>query len=175
VKPGFYILLLVLSLGYGCTTTEVLPPIGVLEKVRNAFYEKKDKEFLLYLSKNFQGHMEAHLNEVRTSFSVLPPGALKGLAKKMGVPVSRISRITLEEYIQYRMKNEDTGLGNDYLVFPIEALKPGAVTDSKQTDEIATLTFENGAKLIFVKEQNLWKIEEYIDTEMARNLEVIRK
>ncbi|MES0490423.1 MAG: hypothetical protein ABUK01_10550 [Leptospirales bacterium] len=166
---------LVLFIVHGCAAPESLTPMEVLAKVQKAFYEKNGDTFLLYLSNNFINRMQVHVDEIRKSFSVLPKDALKGLALKMGIPVSRISQMNLEEYIQYRMEHGKFVLGSDYLLFPMEALEPVNVTNRLEADEKTTLIFKNGAKLIFIKEENLWKIEKYIDAKYDDLFEVIQK
>ena len=175
MKNKLCILLLVFSMGQSCSKTKSPPPIEVLEKTVQAFHQKNSKEFISHLSQNYAHRMSESLHEILNAFARLPKSALKGVALEMGVPLYQVTRINLEEYIQYRMENENFTLGKDFVVFPAEVLQPVSVKDTEESDEKTTLIFESGEKLIFIKENGFWKIDEYIGVDFKSGSETIEK
>jgi len=158
VKRVVFLCLLVSVIGY-CGKEKPLSPTGVLDRTKKAYENKNGKLFLQGLSQKILTRMEDNLSAIRMTFSRLSETSRKGIAEKMNVSPSSLSKITLEEYTEYQIKTEQMGMGSDSTLFPVKYLDLNAISNLSIQEDIAIITFPESRVLKMKKEKTGWKID----------------
>ena len=158
LKKTLIISLLIPVIGY-CGKGKSLTPTEVLDRTKTAYENKDAKVFLQGLSNKIVDRMEDNLSAIRMTFSRLSDASRKGIAEKMNVSPSSLSKLTLEEYTEYQIKTEQMGMGRDSILFPVKYLDLKAISDVSENDGVAIITFPENRVLKMIKEETGWKID----------------
>ena len=160
-------LFLALILQMSCGKKGAQTPEAALDIAQQAYLKKDVKAFLNILSKETIIYLEEKIEPYRTAFQTAPDNpqaqqAFEAMAQSMGMPVSKLKDLTIEDFVSYMLKNEE-GAGTETTIFPQELLPPAKVLRRVEKGNKATLYFEEGQKLIFLKTDTGWKM--HLDTD----------
>ena len=84
------------------------------------------------------------------------------MAKQIGLPVSKLKELTIEDFIGYMMRNENAS-GGETTLMPKEMLPPAKVVRKVEKGNKATLYFSEDEKLSFIKTEAGWRV--HLDAE----------
>jgi len=165
MKKALFILFIMLQIGCGKKGAET--PEAALDLAQQAYLQKDAKAFLKVLSKETIIYLEEKIEPYRTAFQATPDNpqaqkAFEAMAQSMGMPVSKLKDLTIEDFVSYMLKNEG-GAGSETTIFPRELLPPAKVMRRIEKGNKATLYFEDDQKLIFIKTDTGWKM--HLDTD----------
>ena len=114
-----------------CGKKKLDTPEAALEAVQNAYLKRDAKAFTAVLSKETLNDLEEKVDEMRKMFQNMPENdnakqAFEHMAKQMGMPVSKLKELTVEDFIGYMMNNEGAS-GSETTLLPKEMLPPAKV------------------------------------------------
>jgi hypothetical protein len=145
-----------------CGKKRLDTPEAALAAVQEAYVKRDSKAFIAVLSKETLGELEEKIESRRAMFQAAPenPDAAKAfehMAKQMGMPVSKLKELTVEDFIGYMMQSEGA-TGSETTLLPKEMLPPAKVLRRVEKGNKATLYFEDDEKLSFIKTDAGWRV-----------------
>ncbi len=144
-----------------CKEEPSYEPKEVIAKAKESYSAMEVDTFLSFLSLKITNQLEKDVNILRESFAGIPEAARVNIAKSMGVNPKSFPNIKLSEYVLYVMNNEKKGMGSDNVIFPHEVRESNALIGENISDEAATLSYDNGVEVHFIKENGQWKINSF--------------
>jgi len=169
MRKHSFILLISISSIVLCSKPGSKTPQEALITARSAYLNKDTKTFLSTLSQGALSKMEENLETMRKAFAKVPDHAQVEIAEKMGFKTRSLSKLTLTEYLDYLMNNEQGGMGSDNILFPVDVVKAEDVVESSNDNSSASMTFQNGGKMEFIYEKDSWKIHSYLFPEVPED------
>lgn len=162
LRQLLWLFLFVVLLGY-CSSGANTPE-EAFERARKAYLDKNARKFVSLLTEDSIAGIESSIEPIRTAYLRMADQkqaqkAFEPMAKKIGVPVSRLGSLTVEEYIAISMGIDDSeGRGSDTSFFPKEILEKPEITRKEEQDNRATLYFGEIHKMNLRKTDKGWKI-----------------
>ena len=134
-----------------CGKKKLDTPEAALEAVQNAYLKRDAKAFTAVLSKETLNDLEEKVDEMRKMFQNMPENdnakqAFEHMAKQMGMPVSKLKELTVEDFIGYMMNNEGAS-GSETTLLPKEMLPPAKVM--KWPAEKTSRSFDTSTRYVF--------------------------
>lgn len=159
-----------------CGKKKLDTPEAALEAVQNAYLKRDAKAFTAVLSKETLNDLEEKVDEMRKMFQNMPENdnakqAFEHMAKQMGMPVSKLKELTVEDFIGYMMNNEGAS-GSETTLLPKEMLPPAKVMKRVEKGNKATLCFGDDDKLSFVKTDAGWRVHLNAENVTAKGMPV---
>ena len=153
-----------------CGKKKLETPEAALAAVQEAYLKRDAKAFIAVLSKETLGDLEEKIEQMRSMFQSMPENdnakkAFEHMAKQMGMPVSKLKELTIEDFIGYMMNNEGAS-GSETTLLPKEMLPPAKVLKRVEKGNKATLYFADDEKLSFIKTDAGWRV--HLDAENVR-------
>ena len=160
-------LCLVVALGMHCGKKKLETPEQALAAAQEAYLKRDAKAFVAVLSKETLSEIEDKVEQMRQMFGSTPENpqaaqAFEHMAKQMGLPVSKLKELTIEDFIGYMMRNENAS-GSETSLMPKEMLPPAKVVRKVEKGNKATLYFSEDEKLSFIKTEAGWRV--HLDAE----------
>ncbi len=158
---------LVAVIAIGCGKKKLETPEAALAAAQEAYLKRDAKAFVAVLSKETLSEIEEKIETMRQMFSSTPENpqaaqAFEHMAKQIGLPVSKLKELTIEDFIGYMMRNEDAS-GSETSLMPKEMLPPAKVVRKIEKGNKATLYFSEDEKLSFIKTEAGWRV--HLDAE----------
>lgn len=154
-------------LAVGCKKARYETPEAALAALQQAYLKKDAAAFVAVLSNETLAELEEKVSEIRATFQTAPENphaaqAFEHMAQQMGLSVSKLRELTLEDFIRYMMQNEQAS-GSETTLLPPEVLPPATVQKKSEKGNRAVLYFAEGHKLSFIKTSEGWKV--HLDTD----------
>lgn len=159
---------------FGCGKKKLETPEAALTAAQEAYLKRDAKAFVAVLSKETLGEIEEKIEQMRQMFQSTPENpqaaqAFEHMAKQMGLPVSKLKDLTIEDFIGYMMRNEDAS-GGETSLMPKEMLPPAKVLKRTEKGNKATLYFSEDEKLSFIKTEAGWRVHLNADNVTAKGM-----
>lgn len=157
-----------------CGKKKLDTPEAALHAIQEAYVKRDAKAFVAVLSKDTLSEFEDKVNEMRSMFQAMPENpqaaqAFEHMAKQMGIPVSKLKELTVEDFVGYMMHNESAS-GSETTLLPREMLPPAKVIRRVEQANKATLYFEGDEKLSFKKTDAGWRVHLDADAVAPKNV-----
>ncbi len=145
-----------------CSKKKFETPEEALQALQTAYLKKDAKGFIAVLSKETIAELEDKIETMRSTFQTPPENpdaaqAFEHMAKQMGMPVSKLKELTVEDYIGFMMQNE-TARASESTLLPKEMLPPAQIAQRVEKGNKATLYFADKEKLFFIKTDSGWRV-----------------
>ncbi|MCS6983503.1 MAG: hypothetical protein NZM25_00050 [Leptospiraceae bacterium] len=141
-------------------------PEQAFEMLRDAYMRKDAAKFVQLLTPESIQGIEKMIEPIRMAYLKMADDekkrqkAFEPMAKKIGVPVSRLGSLTVEEYIAIIMgSDESEGKGADTTFFPKELLQHQEILSREIEGDRAILYFAENRKLQLRKTKKGWLID----------------
>jgi hypothetical protein len=157
-----------------CGKKKLDTPEAALSAVQEAYIKRDAKAFIAVLSKETLTELEEKIEQMRSMFQNIPENpqaaqAFEHMAKQMGMPVSKLKELTIEDFIGYMMNNEGAS-GSETTLLPKEMLPPAKVLKRVEKANKATLYFADDEKLSFIKTDAGWRVHLNAENVTAKGL-----
>jgi|JI10StandDraft_1071094.scaffolds.fasta_scaffold54811_6 hypothetical protein len=158
----FFTGVLIIAAVISCGKKKLDTPEAALAAVQEAYLKRDAKAFIAVLSKETLTELEEKIEQMRSMFQSIPENpqaaqAFEHMAKQMGMPVSKLKELTIEDFIGYMMNNEGAS-GSETTLLPKEMLPPAKVMKRVEKGNKATLYFADDEKLSFIKTEAGWRV-----------------
>lgn len=158
----FFTGVLIIAAAISCGKKKLDTPEAALAAVQDAYLKRDAKAFIAVLSKETLTELEEKIEQMRSMFQSMPENpqaaqAFEHMAKQMGMPVSKLKELTIEDFIGYMMNNEGAS-GSETTLLPKEMLPPAKVMKRVEKGNKATLYFADDEKLSFIKTEAGWRV-----------------
>lgn len=158
----FFTGVLIIAAVISCGKKKLDTPEAALAAVQDAYLKRDAKAFIAVLSKETLTELEEKIEQMRSMFQSMPENpqaaqAFEHMAKQMGMPVSKLKELTIEDFIGYMMNNEGAS-GSETTLLPKEMLPPAKIMKRVEKGNKATLYFADDEKLSFIKTEAGWRV-----------------
>lgn len=148
-----------------CGKKKLDTPEAALTALQEAYVKRDAKAFVAVLSKETLVEFEEKIEAMRSMFQSTPDNpqaaqAFEHMAKQMGMPVSKLKELTIEDFVGYMMQSEGA---SETTLLPKEMLPPAKITKRNEKANKATLYFSDDEKLSFIKTDAGWRV--HLDAE----------
>lgn len=159
-----------------CGKKKLDTPEAALTAIQEAYIKRDAKAFVAVLSKETLTELEEKVEQMRTMFQSMPENpqaaqAFEHMAKQMGMPVSKLKELTIEDFIGYMMQSESAS-GSETALLPKEMLPPAKVSKRVEKGNKATLYFADDEKLSFIKTDAGWRVHLNAENVTAKGMPV---
>ncbi len=166
--------ILLITAVVSCGKKKLDTPEAALTAVQEAYIKRDAKAFIAVLSKETLTELEEKIEQMRSMFQNIPENpqaaqAFEHMAKQMGMPVSKLKELTIEDFIGYMMSNEGAS-GSETTLLPKEMLPPAKILKRVEKGNKATLYFADDEKLSFIKTDAGWRVTLNAENVTAKGL-----